>query len=307
MLPSLLTTLNLSIRRLLPLVVLILTFNYVSVAQKKVAFYFGAHQDDWQLFMNPNAYMDVRDNSAKVVFVYLTAGDAGAGIGNGGGTQPYYLARENGAKLSVKFMVDSGRTNLSPVTTSASFGGHPVTKWIYGNTVSYFLRLPDGNVGGIGYATTGQQSLKRLRDKNSPLLMAVDSSTSYQSWDDLKSAIRTLIDHERGNVSDVWVHCTDTDTTKNTGDHEDHLHTAKVVLDAVAGLSCVNKVHYLDYITSRMPENLTPAERDIEAATFGVLTAGLTQLGHRSSWDALHRSWLGRQYFRIEKSSGSCK
>ena len=307
MLPSLFSMFNLSFRRQFSLVFLILSFNYVSVAQQKVAFYFGAHQDDWQLFMNPNAYYDVRNNSAKVVFVYLTAGDAGAGIGNGGGTQPYYLARENGAKLSVKFMVDSGRTTLSPVTTSASYAGHPVTKWVYGNTVSYFLRLPDGNVGGIGYATTGQQSLKRLRDKNSPMLMAVDSSTSYQSWEDLKTTLKALIDHERGNAPDVWVHCTDTDTTKNVGDHEDHLHTAKAVMDAVAGMNCINKIHYLDYVTSKMPENITPAERDIEAATFGVLTAGLTELGHRSSWDALHRSWLGRQYFRIERSTGSCR
>src|SRR5687768_1225187 len=68
-----------------------------------VAFYFGAHPDDWQLFMNPNANYDVQTPSNKVVFVYVTAGDAGLGLGNGGRAQPYYLARENGAKLSVKF------------------------------------------------------------------------------------------------------------------------------------------------------------------------------------------------------------
>src|SRR4030095_10435487 len=71
-----------------------------------VAFYFGAHPDDWQLFMNPNAYYDVQMPSNKVVFVYVTAGDAGLGLGNGGRAQPYYLARENGAKVSDKFMAD---------------------------------------------------------------------------------------------------------------------------------------------------------------------------------------------------------
>src|SRR5688500_8171977 len=49
-----------------------------------VAFYFGAHPDDWQLFMNPNAYYDVQKPSNKVVFAYVTAGDDGAGLGNGG-------------------------------------------------------------------------------------------------------------------------------------------------------------------------------------------------------------------------------
>jgi len=32
------------------------------------AFYLGAHPDDWQLFMNPNAYYDVQKPSNKVVF-----------------------------------------------------------------------------------------------------------------------------------------------------------------------------------------------------------------------------------------------
>ena len=53
-----------------------------------VAFYFGAHPDDWQLFMNPNAYYDVRGPSNKIVFVYVTAGDAGVGTGNGDRSQP---------------------------------------------------------------------------------------------------------------------------------------------------------------------------------------------------------------------------
>jgi len=58
----------------------LLSFNPVLWAQNTVAFYFSAHEDDWQLFMNPNAYHDVQRASTKVVFVYLTAGDAGAGL-----------------------------------------------------------------------------------------------------------------------------------------------------------------------------------------------------------------------------------
>ena len=30
-----------------------------------VAFYFGAHPDDWQLFMNPNAYYDGYEHREK--------------------------------------------------------------------------------------------------------------------------------------------------------------------------------------------------------------------------------------------------
>ena len=128
----------------------------------RVAFYFGAHPDDWQLFMNPNAYYDVQKPSNKVVFVYVTAGDAGVGLGTGGRSQPYYLARENGAKLSVRFMADAAKAPEIPVDSVASVAGHPVKRWLYRNTVSYFMRLPDGSPQGTGYVATAEQSLKRL-------------------------------------------------------------------------------------------------------------------------------------------------
>src|SRR5688572_22592091 len=107
-------------------------------SQETVAFYFSAHEDDWQLFMNPNAYHDVHRPATKVVFVYLTAGDAGAGLGNAEHAEPYYKARENGAKLSVSFMVDAKSRPGIPVSSAASFSGHPLVKWTYKNTVSYF-------------------------------------------------------------------------------------------------------------------------------------------------------------------------
>src|SRR5690348_15487814 len=75
----------------------------------KVSFYFAAHEDDWQLFMNPSAFQDVLGGAGKTVFVYVTAGDAGLGTGDGGRKRPYYLARENGAEEAVRFMADTDR------------------------------------------------------------------------------------------------------------------------------------------------------------------------------------------------------
>jgi hypothetical protein len=51
---------------------------------QRVSFYFSAHQDDWQLFMNPSAFRDVLEGNTKCVFIHMTAGDAGLGTGNGG-------------------------------------------------------------------------------------------------------------------------------------------------------------------------------------------------------------------------------
>src|SRR5215831_4221677 len=73
----------------------------------KVSFYFAAHEDDWQLFMNPSAFQDVINGAAKTVFVHLTAGDAGLGAGLGGRRHPFYLARENGAEAAIRFMADA--------------------------------------------------------------------------------------------------------------------------------------------------------------------------------------------------------
>ena len=61
-------------------------------------------EDDWQLFMNPSAFEDVTGGAAKTVFVHVTAGDDGLGVGSGGRKRPYYLARENGALDAIRFM-----------------------------------------------------------------------------------------------------------------------------------------------------------------------------------------------------------
>jgi len=265
-----------------------------------VAFYFGAHPDDWQLFMNPNAYYDVQKPSNKVVFVYLTAGDAGVGLGNGGRSQPYYLARENGAKLSVKFMADAAKAPEIPLDSVAAVSGHPIKRWLYRNTVSYFMRLPDGNPQGTGYVTTAEQSLKRLHEGAIRTMTSIDNSTTYQGWSDLRTTLRKLIDHERGAATNVWVNIPDTNVEKNVGDHADHQHMAQGVLQAIADLPWINKALYLDYVTADMEENMSSAEREIEAGTFAALAIGLTALDHPSPWDRLHRSWLSRHYFRIE-------
>ncbi len=165
--------------KLLLLLLLLLSSRCRMSAQDTVAFYFAAHEDDWQLFMNPNAYQDVQRTSTKVVFVYLTAGDAGAGLGNGERSQPYYLARENGAKLSVKFMADAQKTPAIPVDSVASISGHATKRWLYRNTVSYFLRLPDGNPQGTGYVSTAWQSIKRLREGAIPTMTAIDNSERW--------------------------------------------------------------------------------------------------------------------------------
>ncbi len=283
----------------------LLSFIWVSPGQDTVAFYFAAHEDDWQLFMNPNAYHDVQRASAKVIFVYLTAGDDGAGLGNAGRSQPYYLARENGAKTSVKFMADARKTPVIPIDSAVLVGEHAMKRWLYRNTVSYFFRLPDGGVDGAGYPATGRQSLKRLYEGAIPAMTAIDGSATYTGWGDLTSTLRKLIDLERGTATNVWVNLPDPDMTRNIGDHPDHQHVTKGVLNAIADLHWINKAFYLNYVTAKMEENMSAPDREIEAGTFAALVVGLTALDHPSSWEPMHRSWLSRHYFRIEPGTSN--
>ncbi len=44
---------------------------------ERISVYVVAHQDDWQLFMDPDISTDLLDHTCKTVVIYTTAGDAG--------------------------------------------------------------------------------------------------------------------------------------------------------------------------------------------------------------------------------------
>ena len=272
----------------------------------KVAFYFAAHEDDWQLFMNPQAFDDVLDAKTKTVFIHLTAGDAGLGVGTAGRRFPYYLARENGAETAIKFMADEGRFPVDQAAAPMQFNGHRIFRIAYRNTVAYFLRVPDGNPKGTGYAETGTQSLQRLATDQISTLATVDGSTVYYGWTDLVSTVRNILDYERGNAVSVALNVPEPDSRINPNDHSDHLMTAKVALDATKGLACASRLYYVDYAKSHFPENLNPKDRDLESSVLAVTAAGILALDHTSIWEPYRQSYLGREYFRVEPGSGSC-
>jgi hypothetical protein len=272
----------------------------------KVSFYFAAHEDDWQLFMNPSAFQDVINGAAKTVFIHMTAGDAGLGMGRGGRKHPFYLARENGAETAIRFMADADDIPANKAVSNKPFNGHPIYRVSYRNTVSYFLRVADGNPQGGGYEHTGFQSLKRLANGENSTLAAIDGSTVYHDWKDLVLTVRAIMDYERGRAALVQINVAETDPRINPNDHSDHLMTAKAALDAVTNLACVRRVYYVDYASSRLPENLDAQQRDMESSVFAVTLAGVLALDHRTSWHHYDKSFVGRNYFRVEEAAGRC-
>jgi hypothetical protein len=272
----------------------------------KVSVYFAAHEDDWQLFMNPSAFQDVIKGAAKTVFVHVTAGDAGLGVGWGGRKKQYYLARENGAEQAIRFMANADDEPGKESAGHVTFNGHPIYRVSYRNTVGYFLRVPDGNPSGTGYFETDFQSLKRLHSGTNNTLAAVDGSTVYHGWGDLVATVRAILTYERGNAALLQINVAELNRRINPGDHSDHLMTARAALDAVKGLPCVRRVSYVDYASSKLPQNLSPKQRDMESSVFAVTLAGVLAFDHGTAWHHYDESYVGRNYFRVMEPAGVC-
>ncbi len=256
--------------------------------------------------MNPSAFEDVIGGASKTVFVHLTAGDAGLGIGLGGRKHPFYLARENGAEAAIRFMANA---DMAPDVRNAAmmtFNGHAIYRFSYRNTVGYFLRVPDGHWSGDGYYVTGYKSLKRLASGESEVLHAVDGSTTYHGWGDLVATLRDIVAYERGQSALIQVNVAETDTRINPKDHSDHLMTAKAALDAVKDLPCVRRVYYVDYASSGMPQNLEAQKRDMESSVLAVTLAGVQAFDHATSWRHYDGAFVGRNYFRVQEPAGRC-
>jgi hypothetical protein len=270
-----------------------------------VNFYFVAHEDDWQLFMNPDAYHAVQDKGSKSVFVYVTAGDAGLGVTTiSPSSIPFFVARENGANAALRFMADVSTPSEQTFEGYVFISGHALHRVVYKNTISYFLRLPDGNGDGSGFSETHHWSLEYFRTGRASSAKAIDGSASYESWRDLVDTVRELIATESAGSSDLHVNMPESDTQLNVNTHPDHRATSLLAQAAIEIGRCVTRRFYLDYTISSKPINLSPEDLQIQAGVFAVTVATVSRLGYQSTWDDIHRSWIGRQYLRVDPSVG---
>ena len=255
----------------------------------------AAHPDDWQLFMNPNAYHAVADSNQTVIFLHLTAGDAGLAMEN-----KYTLAREEGSKRAIRFMVNAAwpknRLGSDMDEKWKPIGEHQILSYSYRNTASYFLRLPDGYVDGSGYPVHNFHSLQKLMDGEVDQLSSVDGKNTFTKLD-LELVITFLIkNHHSG--SDLSFHIADTDQAINPGDHSDHLNSSKLIQQIAQSFPGSTINLYTEYHTKTLPRNVFPNEYEISVGTWGVTASGLSDFGHNSTWDEAHNAWLGKQYVR---------
>jgi hypothetical protein len=261
----------------------------------RISFYVVAHQDDWELFRGEAAYRELISPTTKVVFIYTTAGDAGW-------TNGWWEAREQGAIAAVRSVIPR-----APLTIDvAKFKSHPVVRYTSGNSVSYFLRLPDGNVKtGKGYPVTGNQSLAQLRS-GAGTITAIDKSTTYESWADLWQTLQATVAYEKAqaNAAVAVVNAPDYDIRCNPGDHTDHLTTGNAVRMFVAAEA--DRVWFVGYDTKNRPVNLGSPEVSSKFNIFlaysratwvaSSLNGKPTEIRLRES-----RDWSLRSYYRFVK------
>lgn len=270
-----------------------------------------AHQDDWQLFMMPDAFRAIDAPGARAVFVHLTAGDAGRGAGGEAAT-PYYLAREEGALRAVRFLYNAAEPE-------AGAGARMERSWVeragkrleriaYRNTAVYFLRLPDGNGPGrgSGYETTGFQSLQRLKEGAIGEIRAVDGSAAYRGWGELTAALSALLEGERQAGERVHLHVTEKDPAFNTPEHSDHIHAALAGEAAAAGARCLTLTRHDTYSTRGRPANLTSEDAALHFGVWAATASGLSDLDAPSTWEPGHNGWLARRYGRTVSEAAGC-
>ena len=242
------------------------------------AAYVHAHPDDWQLFLSPNSTLAYR-GGYNLLFVYLTAGDAGI--------DPWYWrARQESAEASVRLLVGSGVEDAWWATicyTKTSDVCHNVWEINYGRTTSLFMRLPDGNQDGGGFNATGFRSLARLRDGNITSLSAVDGSATYVGWDDLYLTVKAMLSAYAPFDSTTKINAPDFDRVGNSGDHSDHLAVGDLVYAITIGAGTPwSRAWFIDYpiayADARYPVNVDAAGYQLKKDLFMAYNTRMHEL-----------------------------
>lgn len=227
----------------------------------KISFYVVAHADDWQLFMQPNAYNDLVVPGSKVVFIITTAGDAGTG-------ETYWAAREEGLKSSLRFCL-APLAALSESSGIKEFNQHTINYWLANNATCYFLRLPDGNLDGNGFSLYHYQSLYRLRSEQISTIIAIDTSATYISWSDFCITLQTIIQTESEGISEVWINYLNPNTGTNPNDHIDHITTGQA-LQEMPVISSLQQALFVGYSVGTVGKNLQPTDLFWKAGMFAA-------------------------------------
>lgn len=208
-----------------------------------------AHEDDDLLFMNPDLMNNIKvGNCVRTVF--LTAGDAGSG------NKFYWLGREQGAKAAYDEMMGSDKEAWVDQTLKLGDGQFVTVSTPQGKPqVSLiFVRLPDGNLRGEGFAGTRNESLESLEKATITKIHSVDGQSSY-SYQQLIDGLSKLLNFYKP----LEINSQADSSHEHGADHSDHNMTGRYVRQAINTYGQVEPVamnFYLGYPIRGLPINV---------------------------------------------------
>ena len=235
--------------------------------------YVIAHQDDWQLFMGDIVVEGLR-STRTATFVYLTAGDDGR-------DSIYWRTREQAALASTRIAIGNPSISDRPVCAAALVHRHVIRRCVLDRTESYFLRLPDGKRDGAGYASYGNQSMRRLRSRKISTITAVDGSAAYSGWADLVASVAEILG-ETGDAGSI-IHTTDPSVALNPHDHFDH-RMAGLLIDELRMHRSSNVRYYEGYALATRAANRTNVQAREKTEVFLAYDQEMTRVNNK--WSA---------------------
>jgi LmbE family N-acetylglucosaminyl deacetylase len=212
-----------------------------------------AHPDDDLLFMNPVLAKQFGDHCIRTL--YITAADDGRPM-------DYWLGRQRGVEAAYALMAHA---EDSWVDQQATIGGHLIAvRELKANPdISLvFLRLPDGNVHGEGFASTGSMSLEKISHSTASL-SALGTTDSY-TYSDVVKVVSSLFMVDKPNQ--IYTHISG--TALSEGDHSDHRMVGALVVQARAIANSLASISSFvgypsNYLVKNLPEDEIAQKRAI--------------------------------------------
>lgn len=248
-----------------------------------------AHADDDLLFEGTELRADVAAGRC-LRSVVVTAGDAG-------NPASYWRARETGLLAAYAGLAgvasqwtDSTTTVADRTLTTKTLTADPRISVV-------FLRLPDGNVDGTGFAADRYESLQRLYEGSLTTMRTVrgaDLPATY-TLPQLRAVFTSLVQ----GYDPTDVHTLDHAGHYGDGDHSDH-HTVAYLTDEAqqAAGGTHTFTGYLGYPIADRPSNLTAEQTRAKGETFFTYSAHdpLTCASASACASRPEGSWLSREY-----------
>ncbi len=251
---------------------------------------FVAHEDDDLLFINPSILQAIQAGG-NLRTIFVTAGDAGLAAS-------YWQSRESGVLAAYAEM--AGVAN-SWTQADAGVAGHPIPTFTLAgarNISLAFMRLPDGNPGGTGFASTKNQSLQEIWTGNIPTIQAVDGTSSYT----LSALLSTLVSLMR-SFAPNQIYTQNFIGAYGDGDHSDHHSVAYLIQSAMQQYgSSAGVTGFMGYPMDAFPANLSSADQAAKQNAYFTYAQydDLVCNSEAACSPGDYGDWLARQYTLVQ-------